>query len=105
MTPHKIQLTNACALLLGNCLNVPDSIKGLRDYKAGCEVIGMIDLEQPKDPDKMAAWHNEPFKELELSEPQREVCKKAITHCADKGIMLRNKHTLSLMMAFGLLDP
>ena len=105
--PHLIKLTNGAAILLKSIVQAPEAVKGTaKQFAIGLLLESTLD-DAPKLPEgeDHLAWPKLDWKEIEITEKQRDACKEAITFCADKGILPVGGHLNSLLLQFGLVEP
>lgn len=119
---HKIEgLTNAATKMLRDVLNGTGWSDGWGDIAVAGELLSDIIPEpplEPVEPFRMTAtqdiiekfkadhnaWSNATVATFELTDKQRDNCRKALKHFADKKAIPGSKHSLMLGRKFGLIE-
>ena len=104
--PHTIKLTNGAAILLKSIVQAPEAVKGTaKQFVIGLLLESTLDAAPvPQEGEDQLTWSKLDWKEIEVTEKQRDAIKEAITFCADKGILPVGVHLNSLLLQFGLVE-
>ena len=112
-TTHKVALTQGALSLLHNLLSGTGWAKTTMDIilAGGLLAEKLPDFAPPPEREqsetrrnfdgRATAWADVSVSEFEISEKERDVCKKAIKHFVEAGAIPATKHAALLLMAFG----
>lgn len=95
-------------MLLLSAINANESVKGIKFYKAACDVAEKIDLHPPLGEDgkveqaELIEWLKEDYLEIEFTETQRDMVKSVLLKCAEQGVLPKTRYMGSLIANFGL---
>ena len=115
MTPvsHKLELTRGSLRFLHQMIAAPGWAKTIQDIMLGGKLLAETlppfeavpekrNTETPTDYDKrVKAWNAEAAAVFEITEKDREACKRALEHFAREGAIPPNEHSAKLLAAFG----
>jgi hypothetical protein len=106
---HKLSLTNGSAILLKSILQVGEALTGVKEKVAAGNVVDnhLSEIPDPgkdKSMNQVEKWAKKSWKEVEISEGERDALKKAVSFCAEKGLLPNGAHFNSLVTQLGLLD-
>lgn len=101
---HKLTVSNESAFILAACLMHCDSLPTTQDkFKAGNLLEKHYEaFERPQAP--TLEWMAQEYGTLELSEGEREVCKKVITWGSMNGRFNASKYLNQLLTQLGLAE-
>lgn len=102
---HTLKLTHGAALLLRSILCAPEAITTLKDkFAAGVLVAGTLD-ELPTVPEEATVeWQKAGWKDITITEAQRDAAKKAVKWAVEKGVAPIGAHMNSLIEQLGLCE-
>ncbi len=86
-------------------LSHPESLTTLKEkFAGGCLLESTLSAlpKAPEEKDAMIAWVKEDWQTIELSESQREACKKAVTWAVGKGLAPTGAALNNLIEGLGL---
>lgn len=100
---HILKLNNGQAVLLNSILSIPEQFNDSGSWLRAAFLIEKLDITIPKDANDLNQWAEATFSDsFELTESQRDLCKKSIEKNISK--IPPTKSAISLLSQFGFSE-
>ncbi len=102
---HTLKLTNGAATLLCAILSHPESLTTLKDkFAAGVLIESTFSDHEAPPKENLEQWTKADWREIEITETQRDASKTAVKWAVTKGIVAAGPHLNSLISQLGLAE-